>query len=451
MLCRAIALNAEFVMPVHGMIVKRLDSVSIVANGRESTVKLRQFFILTLIALFSLVAHTGAAAQESEFRIVGYYTFYSIYDAQYFITDVPADRLTHLIYASVNTSTNGQCVSTDAWADTQFSYPGDKQSERLRGNFKQLQLLRRDSPNLKILMSIGGWEQSRYFSDVASNRQARIRFARSCIAFMREYGFDGIDLDWRYPVSGGLETNAYRPEDKDNFVYLLAEFRGQLEYWNERDNKRYTLTMTAPAVGELHQNYHLDQVHTYVDWINLQSYGYQGSWSELASPISPLYGSARDPRGDIVRNLFNVAGSVKTYLDMGIPAEKIVVGVGFFGQAWRITQPNDFFGLYQPAQGIPTGTRPGGILQYRDLVPLLGTNTYTRFFDEDTRTPWLYNEDRRIVISYEDPASVAEKAAFVRSNHLGGIMIWELSFDDEQSALLEAVFTTLNPGTQIGR
>jgi len=399
--------------------------------------------VMVAALLFSM---TSVRAQDTtpRYKVVGYYTSYDIYDQQFFITDIPADQLTHLNYHAIAVSANGQCASADEWADTKFSYPGDKPTDRVRGNFKQVQLLKKSHPALKVLMSIGGWDQSRYFSDAAQNKDTRIRFARSCLAFMRDNGFDGIDVDWRYPVEGGKEGNLTRPEDKANYTLLIAELRGQIEYWSNRDNKRYLLTMTAPSVEPLFKNIQIELVHGDLDWINLTTYGFQGSWSELASPAAPLYGSAKDPRGDVIRAQYNVAGAVKAYLDAGVPANKIVVGIPFYGQAWSNVRPNDFFGLYQAASGIPVGTRPGGILFYRDLVPLIASDTYTKYFDDETKSSWMYSASRRIAISYEDKASITNKVAYIKTTGLGGAMVWELSFDDDAHTLMTALATGLN-------
>src|SRR5690348_3476528 len=117
---------------------------------------------ITVIGVMWTTRTTGAQQPVSPYRLVGYYTSYSITDTPpYFVTDVPVDRLTDLNYYAVDISANGQCVSTDPWADTKFPYPGDKPTERLRGNFKQLQLLKKSHPNLQILMTIGGWDQSK--------------------------------------------------------------------------------------------------------------------------------------------------------------------------------------------------------------------------------------------------------------------------------------------------
>lgn len=405
-------------------------------------------FIVLLLAAVCLPA-AGLLAQDTPpdtaptYRVVGYFSTYNIYERGYLVTDIPGQLLTHVNYGPMNISTNGQCISADQWADTQYSYPGDETAERLRGNVKQLRLLRGDYPGLQVILSIGGWDYSSRFSDVALTAESRRRFALSCVALMRQYDFDGIDIDWRYPVEGGL-LSSEREEDRQNLTLLLEELRAQLDTAGTDDEQTYLLTLTAPAAEAFYRHYELQNVHLSLDWINITSYGYQGAWSELASHHAPLFSNTRDSRGEEMQTQYNVAASVDAYLDAGVPASKIVVGIPFFAQTWRNVRAGDLFGLYQPASGVPTGTRDGGLLYYRDLQPLLESDGYTRYFDNETRATWLYNAATRIAVSYDDQESIAYKTAYVRSAGLGGVFAWELSYDDEQNSLLGAVRSGLS-------
>jgi chitinase len=400
--------------------------------------------LISLTALFVLLGSATAQENFPRYRVVGYYSFYSLYEPfNYDITEIPAHLLTHLIYANIDISANGQCESLDEYADTEYEYPGDRDNERLKGNFKQLQILKEDNPDLKIMMSVGGWEQSEHMSDTALTQESRIRFARSCLAFMREYGFDGIDIDWRFPVSGGM-TNG-RTADKENFIYLLDEFNGQFEYWSERDGVNYSLSITAPAVPELYAGFDLAEIATRIDFINLMSYSFEGSWSRTAAHQAPINMSDYDPRDAETQSDFTINGAVNNFLNAGVPAEKLVIGVGLFGQAWRNVRPNDFFGLFSTTDGVPSGTRPGGLLYYSDMAEhFINSPNYIRFFDESAGVPWMYNESGRIGISYENSESIQRKAAYVKRMGLGGIMIWQLAYDDRNATMTSTVASSLN-------
>jgi chitinase len=404
----------------------------------------------TLLACFLLVGAAGApaAAQEAtetpltlNHQIVAYYHYYDIYpeNGTYLVTDIPAETITHLHYASIAISPAGQCTSADAYADTEYRYPGDLPTERLRGNFKQLALLRQRNPNLRIVMTVGGWEHSAFFSDVALSEESRARFVESCIAFMQAYNFDGIEIDWRYPVEGGRAGNVTRPDDTANLTLLMQVLRDGLDAAAIEDARPYLLTMLLPAVEAQYSLYDIRRLHPLLDYLNVTTFGFEGSWSTMAAHAAPLYSSERDPR-EIERESHSVDGAISAYLDLGVPAERLIVGIPFYGQAWRNVRPNDLFGLYQSTDGVPTGTRDGGTLFYRDLAPFLASTEYVRYFDDIALVPWMYNARRNIAISYENAESIRAKTAYVRSLGLGGVMAWSLSYDSQDHALLNAIY-----------
>ncbi len=417
----------------------RLRSVSALASVLGS-------ILIVFTALGGVSAQSAATPQPTvpspagPHRIVGVYSSYNIYDRGYFVTDIPADKLTHLNYGPLSISENGQCISSDEWADSGFMYPEDKETERKRGNFKQLGLLKAEYPDLKIVMSVGAWEYSARFSDVAATEEARVRFANSCISYMVTNGFDGIDIDWRYPVIGGKEGNITRPEDGENLALLLETLRTQLDAEAVDVGRPFLLTATLPAVPENVDPLPLGKIQRPLDWVNITSYGYQGDWSDLASHAAPLYPNTRDPRGEAVYSRYNVSATVSAYLDAGVPADKIVIGIPFYAQTWRNVRPNDYFGLYSIADGVPNGTRPGGILYYSDLETLFGSQNYVRFFDPETSAAWMYSESQRVAISYEDELSIKAKTDYVREMNLGGVMLNELSFDSDEATLLNNVY-----------
>lgn len=370
------------------------------------------------------------SAQEIPYRIIGYYASWNIYDRQFFVTDIPADKLTHINYAFVNISEDGECLIGDAWADTQFPYPGDEEGAEFLGNFRQLNLLKEAHPHLQTLMSIGGWSWSDYFSDVALTEESRAKFARSCVAMMKQYGFDGLDIDWEYPGGGGEAGNVERPEDPQNFTLLLAELRAQLETQGQADGRHYLLTIAAPARA---WGMELDKITAYLDWINVMTYDFNGAWSAVTGFNAPLYG---DP--DAPNPTQSVDHSIQGYLAAGVPAEQLVMGVPFYGRGWAgVGDTND--GLYQPYTRIPGS----GDYDYGDLTENY-IGQYTRHWNEAAQVPWLYDAEGGTMITYDDPESLAKKAAYIREQGLGGAMIWEVGLDDEARSLITALYDALH-------
>ncbi len=405
-------------------------------------------FALLIAALPGLLLPGSApvAEKEPDKKIVGYFAEWSIYGRKYNVADIPAGKLTHLNYAFAKINPAGECTLIDSYAAIDKAYPGDKwDAGVLRGNFNQLLQLKRKHPHLRTLISIGGWTQSGLFSDAALTEASRGKFARSAVAFMVKYGFDGVDVDWEYPVSGGLQGNKTRPQDRQNFTLLLAELRKQLDERGKLDKKAYLLTIAAPAGPNTYRNLELAKIHAHLDWINLMTYDFHGSWSPLTNFNAPLYPSKDDPTTDeTIRKHFNVDSAVKAYLAAGVPAGKLVVGVPFYGRGWAgVKKENN--GLYQKAAGQPPkGTWEAGVFDYKDLsVNYAGK--FKRHWHKEAQVPWLYDEARGIMISYDDPQSLRLKAEYVRDHKLGGAMFWELSADDREDSLLNALVGVLRP------
>jgi chitinase len=391
------------------------------------------FHILALAApLF-----TAFSVNATEPKIVGYFVEWAVYDRNYHVKNVPADQLTHLNYAFAKI-VDGEVTLFDRFAAVDKAYPGDKRGDGvLRGNFGQLLQLKKKHAHLKTLISVGGYTLSGPFSDVALTEQSRSRFAASCVVFIKKYGFDGVDVDWEYPMAGGAEGNKKRPEDKANFTLLLAEIRKQLDAAGQADGLRYLLTIAAPAGPRNIVNLELDKIHRHVDWVNLMAYDFHGGWDKLTHFNAPLFAIKDDPASDVQSRKFNVDAAVKAYLDAGVPAEKLVLGVPFFGRGWAGV-PNANHGLFQTSTSIPKGTWEPGVFDYKDLAAHF-VGKYPRYWQDEAKAPWLYDEKTGLMISYDDPESLRAKGAYARGKNLGGVMCWELSADDAKASLLKAV------------
>jgi chitinase len=413
----------------------------ILARRGKNVMGKRCLSLVVLLVFIGVLTMPPASAQEPTYRIIGYYTSWSIYARSYFVTDIPADKLTHINYAFANVSEAGECIVGDEWADTQYRYPGDPTDAPFLGNFRQLNVLKEQYPHLKTLISVGGWTWSEHFSDAALTAESRAKFARSCVALMKQYGFDGLDIDWEYPVTVGINPALGRPEDKENFTLLLAELRAQLDAQGEQDGGlHYLLTIAAPAGPGQYRHLQLDQIHPYLDWINVMAYDFHGGWDTTTNFNAPLYAAADDPNPDDAS--LNADAAMQAYLAAGIPADKLVMGVPFYGRGWSGV-PDIQDGLFQPAAGVPDGTWEPGAFDYHDLEANY-LPTFTRYWHAEAKVPWLYNADQQIMISYDDPESLGIKAAYVKSEGLGGIMFWELSSDTGAHALVNALYGQFN-------
>ena len=284
-------------------------------------------------------------------------------------------------------------------------------------NLAALRKLRQQNEHLKLLISVGGWSDSRYFSDAASTAARREKFAASCVDFVVEQELDGVDLDWEYPVSGGAPGMVHRPADKQNFTKLLQELRTQLDRQGRRDGKKYSLTI-AGAAG----SWYLNQIEAVkaadiVDHIFLMGYDLHGTWDRYADFNAPLYA----PSGASPQGKSGIADSVQAYLDKGIPAEKIVLGMPLYGYAYQ--------GVSGKNNGLHSTYTSAKSVSYKTLKrSYLSNGAYRQLRHQEAQVPYLYGN--KTFVSYDDGASLAAKAALARSRGLGGIGFWELSQDD---------------------
>lgn len=374
-------------------------------------------------------------AQTMPYRVVGYYAAWHLYEEPDFLTRLPIEKLTHINYAFVNVSPEGECVLGDPAADVAFRYPSDLSDPRtdttgapLAGNLNQLLRLREAKPTLKLILSVGGWIWSDHFSDAALTAPARQRFAQSCVALVERYAFDGLDIDWEYPVSRDDKQFPSRAEDKQNYTLLLAEVRAQLDILSAALGKPLFLSIAAPAGAYYGDNIEIAKIHASLDWINLMTYDF--SVEGLTMHHAPLFASAEAPPEFAAHN---VVSAVAYYHAKGVPADKIVVGVPFYGYEWTEVPPGSQ-GLFQPYDTMRQISYSEIMETFADNIPLV---------DEQAQASWLYDAASQRMVSYDTPQSIAAKAAFVRDNGLGGMMIWELSQDKAEGVLLDTLWTTL--------
>jgi chitinase len=367
-------------------------------------------------------------------RLIGY--FYG-QDRYNLISDIPSGKLTDLIYAFITISDAGECVSIDPSRDAV--------------NFPALQQLKQQNPGLHILVSIGGYAHSAKFSDAAVSDTSRRALAQSCVQYMALNGFDGIDIDWETPVSGGLAGNSQRPEDKQNYTLLLAELRKQLDAQGKKDGRSYRLSAAMPAGPNQLTHFEINKIFPYVDWITVMAYAIYTSASPITNFNAPLYPTSTDPATDEKRRLlYNGDAAVKAYLAAGVPAEKIALGVPFYGRAWKGV-PSDNHGLYQTNTGpfvddrVPKGTWSSeGEITFKALEQYY-LGSWKRYWQPEAQEPWLYDASSQVMVTYDDAQSLGAKADYVKSRQLGGISIWQVSGDDDQHTLINALYSHLQP------
>ncbi|MFG2192036.1 glycoside hydrolase family 18 protein [Streptomyces sp. NPDC048639] len=372
-------------------------------------------------------ADSSAAADD---KVIGYFTEWGVYDRNYHVKNVEtsgsADKLTHINYAFGNVQ-GGKCTVGEAFPAYEKAYTAEQSvdgvadtwDQSLRGNFNQLRKLKKLHPGLKVLWSFGGWTWSGGFTQAAQNPAD---FARSCHDLVEDPRwadvFDGIDIDWEYPNACGLSCDS---SGRDAYTNLMRALRAEFG-----DDNLVTAAITADASsgGKIDAADYAGAAQ-YVDWYNPMTYDFFGAWAAQGptAPHSPL-----TTYDGIPQQGFTTDDAIRKLTSLGIPSEKLLLGIGFYGRGWTgVTQK-------EPG-GTATGPAPGtyeqGIDDYKVLkgkCPANGTVAGTAY--AHCGNQWW---------SYDTPATIAGKMDYKNRQNLGGTFFWELSGDTADGELIKAI------------
>ncbi|KAF5483009.1 Endochitinase [Colletotrichum siamense] len=303
--------------------------------------------------------------------------------------DLPLAPLTHLNLAFVNFGSDYKLI--------------DEHSEWVR----RLVLRKVKYPNLRINIAIGGWAfnnppTSTYLSDMASSYDGRRTFIRSVVNYLRNYGLDGVDIDWEYP--GALDRDG-RLQDVNSYVQLLAELRDAFE----DEGSGWEISIAIPSSYWYLRGFNLE---------NLQRQDILGMWDEDNEWTGPYLRGHTD--WDMIENDLGLLWR------NGIHPENVVMGFGFYGRSFTMSDPSCF----RP-DGVcrfRTGGMPGscsvaaGVLTYQEIASCNSSLDVQTFYDPDRTV--LYNVfEGSQWVSYDNAVSFKAKLERLSSRCLSGPMI----------------------------
>lgn len=316
-------------------------------------------------------------------------------------------RLSHINYAFVDIKDNRAWLHNEA-TDTI--------------NLRRLSELKKINPDLKILISIGGWSWSKNFSDAVLTDTSTQNFASSAVAIVSNYNLDGVDIDWEYPGMIG-DSNVYRPEDKEHYTVLFKKLREGLDSLSTTTHMKYYVTTAVGGSQAYIDHTEMDKVQQYADYINIMSYDYKGGSDAISGHHTNLYNSSGDQQEH------SADRSIDAFIAAGVPPGKIVIGIAFYGKGWQM-ESTDNRGLFRktlkPARG-------GGFTYLRDS--LINKNGFKQYWDSKAKAPYLFNRERKVFITYDNEKSVKQKCKYVKRHDLAGAMFWEYLSDKKEYLL----------------
>ncbi|WP_165420243.1 glycoside hydrolase family 18 protein [Edaphobacter modestus] len=419
-----------------------------------------------------------------------YYDSWSVYQNAFYLKNLDtqgvASKLTTLIYSFENIDpVNLTCLAanqaagtdpnsptnydgaSDAYADYQMGFTSansvdgstDQWGQALEGNFNQLRELKAKYPNVKVLLSIGGWTYSKFFSDVAATQASRQKFVSSCINLYLNGNlpvlstspaggngaaagiFDGFDIDWEYPASAnGNVGNHYSPADTANYTALLAEFRSELNALGG-SNKHYMLTAAVPAGPSDIANIQVSQIAQYLDFADVMAYDFHGAF-ETTGPTNyqaPLYDT---PASTAYGTGFTADAAITNWLNGGFPANQLVMGIPTYARGWTGVPTGSTNGLYQSVTGATAFfqySQEAGVADYKELEAAGELNNI--YYDPVTESTYAY--DGTNFYGTETPWSIGWKKLYAQQKGLAGMFLYSLEDDDSTSTLVNATFGPL--------
>lgn len=371
---------------------------------------------IILTMLFSAAVFIKSSAQEKKNFIVNGYV--GGYRGLVNVAEIDATKLSHINYAFVNVKDSAAFLTNLKTDST---------------NFRKLNELKKINPELKIMISIGGWSWSENFSDAVLTPSSRKLFAKSSVDIIRQYDLDGVDIDWEYPAMRGEEGNIYRPEDKQNFTLMFKDIRAELDKLEAEKGRKYLLTAAVGGSKSFVNNTEMGEVAKILDYILIMTYDYGGKTVNHHTNLFPS-------RGLEIGS--SAHKSVMDFMEAGVPASKLGLGAAFYGKS-REAESNMNNGLNQPqVMGSKAVAGQGG--GYGKMKnEFINKNGYKRFWDRHAKAPYLFNPETKVFITYDDERSIKKKAQYIKKHKLAGIFFWEY-FNDPEENLLNVIDKVLN-------
>ncbi len=354
-------------------------------------------FILPVIFCLTAAGLSAQGSRGKDLKVIAYFS-----GSPEQALNVPAEKITHIIFSFCHLK--GNRLNVDNARDTL--------------TIQRLVQLKTKNPQLKVLLSLGGWGGCKTCSDVFATAAGRNEFANSVKELSAYFKTDGIDLDWEYPTIEGFPGHQYMAADKENFTDLVTVLRKTL-------GKKPEISFAAGGFPKfLKESVDWKKVMKQVNYVNLMTYDLVNGYSTVTGHHTALYSTPQlEPSAD---------NAVQYLLNLGIPAHQLVIGAAFYGRVWEnVDSTNN--GLYQ------SGKFKQGIPYKKFSTELSPEKGFIYHWDDVAKAPYLYNPEQKLFATFDDEKSIQLKTRYAMDHHLYGIMFWQLTEDAPENGLLDAI------------
>ncbi|XP_065561191.1 LOW QUALITY PROTEIN: probable chitinase 10 [Artemia franciscana] len=353
------------------------------------------------------------ATEDTGVKVICYFTNWAWYrpgDGKYTPSNIDESLCTHIVYGFATLDRNKLVMKVyDSWADLDNNF------------YKRVVALR--EKGVRVSIALGGWNDSlgNKYSLLVNDPEARKKFVKNAVEFVEKYGFDGLDLDWEYPVCWQVDCNAGPPSDKEGFSAWVKELSAEFK------PRGWTLSAAvSPSKKVIDAGYDVPVLSEYLDWIGVMTYDYHGQWDKKTGHVAPLY---YHPEDDI--EYFNTNFTMNYWKQKGAASNKLTMGVPLYGQAFTLADKN-VNGLNAKATGAGSAgqyTRQAGFLAYYEICSRIQKGGWTVVQDPESRMgPYAYKGNQWV--SFDDADMIKRKAQKIKDWDLAGVIVWAPDLDD---------------------
>ena len=355
----------------------------------------------SLLPFFFLVLFNNVQAQKMNKAVIAYYS-----GSPERLDSFDAAQMTHIIYCFGRL--NGNRLKIGSARDTAV--------------IQKMVGMKKKNPDLKVLLSLGGWGGCAPCSDVFATAKGRQEFAASVRELNTFFKADGIDLDWEYPTVPGFPGHKYAPTDKESFTELVKQLRKTL-------GRKQIITFAAGGFQRyVDEAVDWGAVMPVVDYVNLMSYDLVSGFSKKTGHHTALYSAPEQKE--------STDNAVQQLIKKGVEPGKIIIGAAFYARVWE-NVPKENNGLYQAGNFKNAHA-------FRNFEENISAKSgYSFYWDDVTKAPYAFHPEKGLYATFDDKRSVALKTAYVLEQNLGGIMFWELGSDTYADGLLQTIYQTL--------